>query len=193
LHPASARGTVSLSLPDSVPLLMERTSLSAPQPRRGFINVAGIQSPGLTAAPAIAEMIVEILRDEGLALTANDAFEPTLPKPVRFAALSTDEQIALAAKDHRYGRLACRCEWVTEGEVVAAIGRGARSLDGIKFRTRAGMGRCQGGFCTARCMQLLARRVLDAYDGGDETGRQFVAGPGSICGPRRRAVCQGGS
>ncbi len=127
-----------------------------PTVKKGFINVAGIQSPGLTAAPAIAEMIVEILRDEGLALTTNDAFKPTLPKPIRFANLSTAEQIVLAAKDHRFGRLACRCESVTEGEIVEAIGRGAQSLDGIKFRTRAGMGRCQGGFCTTRCMQLLS-------------------------------------
>jgi len=130
-----------------------------PTAKKGFINVAGIQSPGLTAAPAIAEMVVDILRDEGLALDPNDSFEPTLPKPVRFASLSSEEQIALADRDRRYGHLACRCELVTEGEVVDAIHLGARSLDGIKFRTRAGMGRCQGGFCTARCMQLLAREL----------------------------------
>ena len=177
-----------------------------PTAKKGFINVAGIQSPGLTAAPAIAEMIVEILRDEGLALAANDAFEPTLPNLVHFAALSTDEQIALAAADRRYGRLACRCEWVTEGEVVAAIGRGARSLDGIKFRTRAGMGRCQGGFCTARCMQLLAGErstpmtavtkrggdswlVLDrsAADGGEQFRNEDV--DGDIDEDRPRACC----
>ena len=128
-----------------------------PTARQGFINVAGIQSPGLTAAPAIAEMVVDILRDEGLVMDANPAFEPALPKPVKFAALSTADQMALSDCDRRYAHLACRCELVTEGEVVDAIERGARTLDGIKFRTRAGMGRCQGGFCTARCMQLLAR------------------------------------
>jgi glycerol-3-phosphate dehydrogenase len=111
----------------------------------------------LTAAPAIAEMVVDILRDEGLALEVNPAYEPSLPKAVKFAALSTAEQMALADRDRRYAHLACRCELVTEGEVADAIERGARTLDGIKFRTRAGMGRCQGGFCTARCMQLLAR------------------------------------
>jgi glycerol-3-phosphate dehydrogenase len=130
-----------------------------PTAKRGFINVAGIQSPGLTAAPAIAGMVAEILRDEGLPLALKDNFVATLPKPIHFASLSTPEQMALAAQDRRFGRLVCRCETVTEGEVVAAIGHGARTLDGIKLRTRAGMGRCQGGFCTARCMEILARTL----------------------------------
>lgn len=130
-----------------------------PTTKRGFFNVAGIQSPGLTAAPAIAELMVELLRDEGLALVPKADFVPTLPKPIHFATLSTEEQIALAAHDGRYGRIVCRCETVTEGEVVEAIRRGACTLDGIKFRTRAGMGRCQGGFCTARCVEILAREL----------------------------------
>lgn len=130
-----------------------------PTAKRGFINVAGIQSPGLTAAPAIAELVVELLRDEGLALVPKADFVPGLPHALHFATLPTAEQIALAAHDVRYGRIVCRCEIVTEGEVSAAIQRGARTLDGIKFRTRAGMGRCQGGFCTARCMEILAREL----------------------------------
>ncbi|MCB9113372.1 MAG: NAD(P)/FAD-dependent oxidoreductase [Caldilineaceae bacterium] len=128
-----------------------------PTSRRGFINAAGIQSPGLTAAPAIAELVVDVLRDEGLTLVERDDFMPALPRPVHFAALSTMEQIALSLRDPRYRRIVCRCEYVTEGEVLDAIARGAATLDGIKFRTRAGMGRCQGGFCTVRCMELLAR------------------------------------
>ncbi len=130
-----------------------------PTAKRGFLHVAGIQSPGLTAAPAIAELVVELLRDEGLALVPKAEFVPTLPKPIHFAALTTPEQMALAARDGHYGRIACRCEVVTEGEVRDAIRRGACTLDGIKFRTRAGMGRCQGGFCTARCMAILAREL----------------------------------
>ncbi|MFN8441126.1 MAG: NAD(P)/FAD-dependent oxidoreductase [Caldilineaceae bacterium] len=129
-----------------------------PTAKRGFINVAGIQSPGLTAAPAIAKMVVEILRDEGLRLEVNDQFVASLPKIVHFATLPTDQQIALTMNDPRYRRMVCRCEFITEGEVLDAIGRGATTLDGIKFRTRAGMGRCQGGFCTARCMELLAQQ-----------------------------------
>ncbi|MCB0152651.1 MAG: FAD-dependent oxidoreductase, partial [Caldilineaceae bacterium] len=111
-----------------------------PTSRRGFINAAGIQSPGLTAAPAIAELVVDVLRDEGLTLVERDDFMPALPRPVHFAALSTMEQIALSLRDPRYRRIVCRCEYVTEGEVLDAIARGAATLDGIKFRTRAGMG-----------------------------------------------------
>lgn len=133
-----------------------------PTSKRGFLNVAGIQSPGLTAAPAIAELVVDLLRDEGLTCLPNDDFVSGLPKPIHFASLTTAEQIALVEQDRRYGRLVCRCELVSEGEVVSAITRGASTLDGIKFRTRAGMGRCQGGFCTARCMELLARERKQA-------------------------------
>jgi len=130
--------------------------LIGPSAKRGFFNVAGIQSPGLTAAPAIADLVIELLRDDGLAFVPKANFVAANPAPVHFATLSTEEQIALAAQDRRYGRIVCRCELVTEGEIVAAIDRGATTLDGIKFRTRAGMGRCQGGFCTGRCMTLLA-------------------------------------
>jgi glycerol-3-phosphate dehydrogenase len=130
-----------------------------PTALKGFINVAGIQSPGLTAAPAIAGMVVDILRDEGLTLNAKAAFEPGIPQPVHFASLPTGEQIRLGDEDPRYARVVCRCEQVTEREIIDALHRGARTLDGIKFRTRAGMGRCQGGFCTWRCMELLAHEL----------------------------------
>jgi glycerol-3-phosphate dehydrogenase len=130
-----------------------------PTRAKGFINVAGIQSPGLTAAPAIARLVCDLLRSEGLPLVPKATFTSAVPKPVHFAVLSTTEQMALAQRDRRYGRVVCRCECVTEAEVADAIRRGARTLDGIKFRTRAGMGRCQGGFCTSRCMELLARAL----------------------------------
>jgi glycerol-3-phosphate dehydrogenase len=128
-------------------------------PRKGFINCAGIQSPGLTAAPAIAERIVAILGDEGLEMIPNADFEPRMRKRVRFATLSTEEQARLAAQDSRYGRIGCRCEQISEREIIDAIHAGARTLDGIKFRTRAGMGRCQGGFCSWRSMQLLSSEL----------------------------------
>jgi glycerol-3-phosphate dehydrogenase len=126
---------------------------------KGFINCAGIQSPGLTAAPAIAERVLGILRDEGLAMTERDDFEPRISKRVLFAALSTEEQARLAAEDPRYGRIGCRCEQISEREIIDAIAAGARTLDGINFRTRAGMGRCQGGFCSWRSMQLLSAEL----------------------------------
>jgi glycerol-3-phosphate dehydrogenase len=131
----------------------------APSQQKGFVNCAGIQSPGLTAAPAIAERIVSILRDEGLDMVEDEAFEPRVVKRVRFATLPLDEQVRLAAEDHRFGRIGCRCEQISEREIIDAIHAGARTLDGIKFRTRAGMGRCQGGFCSWRSMQLLSSEL----------------------------------
>ena len=126
--------------------------------RRGFVNAAGIQSPGLTAAPAIAEQLVAVLRDEGLELHERRGWRPRATPPPRFAVLSEQEQAELADHDPGFARLVCRCELVTEAELLDAIDRGARTLDGVKFRTRAGMGRCQGGFCTWRCLELLAER-----------------------------------
>ena len=131
----------------------------SPAGPRGFINVAGIQSPGLTASPAIAEYLRDLLRDQGLELRERDDFEPRVPGPHRFASLSVKQRAELIAADRRFARVVCRCELVTEAEVHRAVDRGARTLDGIKFRTRAGMGRCQGGFCTTRCMNILSQRL----------------------------------
>ena len=149
---------------------------------RGFINVAGIQSPGLTAAPAIAERVREILRNEGLSLVEKADFKPTVTAPTRFSSLTFEAQQALAQRDPAFAHVVCRCELVTEGEVYEAIDHGARTLDGLKFRVRAGMGRCQGGFCTARCMELLARRLEQPFAsitkrGGDSWIVQELAGP----------------
>ncbi|MEM7736764.1 MAG: NAD(P)/FAD-dependent oxidoreductase [Deinococcota bacterium] len=126
---------------------------------KGFINAAGIQSPGLTASPAIAKMILDILQGEGLELLPNESFKAGIDKPVHVASLSTEAQISLANQDPRYSRIVCRCEHISEGEINDAIHRGARTLDGLKFRTRAGMGLCQGGFCSWRCMQILAEEL----------------------------------
>ncbi|GAB4305770.1 MAG: NAD(P)/FAD-dependent oxidoreductase [Candidatus Bipolaricaulota bacterium] len=139
---------------------------------RGFYQAAGMRSPGLTAAPAIARgLAAEIACDLGLAL--RPSFSPLRRPPPRVAGLPPAEWDALIARDPRYGRIVCRCNRVTEGEIVEAIRRGARTVDGVKFRTRAGFGRCQGGTCTDRVLALLAR----------ETGRDpeevSVQGPGS--------------
>jgi glycerol-3-phosphate dehydrogenase len=122
----------------------------------GFFNAAGIQSPGLTAAPAIAELMVHLLAAHGLDLSPRPDFRRALPPRPQVASLSIDEIARLADEDPRFAHVVCRCELVTEAEILDAIGRGARTLDGLKFRTRAGMGRCQGGFCTSRCLDLLA-------------------------------------
>ncbi len=131
---------------------------------QGFINVAGIQSPGLTASPAIAEHVRDLLRDQGLELEEKDNFQPAVPGPYRFAALSVEERAERIAADRRFARVVCRCELVTEAEVHQAVDHGARTLDGIKFRTRAGMGRCQGGFCTTRCMNILSQRLAVPFE-----------------------------
>ncbi len=131
---------------------------------KGFINVAGIQSPGLTAAPAIAVYVRELLEAEGLTLLENQEFRAYLPGAPHFAAASGEERRLLIAEDPLFARVVCRCELVTEAEVHDAIDHGARTLDGIKFRSRAGMGRCQGGFCTSRCMEILAQRLGLRFD-----------------------------
>jgi glycerol-3-phosphate dehydrogenase len=126
---------------------------------KGFINVAGIQSPGLTSAPAIAEYVCDVLRKEGLELLPRENFKRQVPGPPRFATLGLENQQRLIDENPLFGKVACRCELVTEAEIHNAIDHGARTLDGIKFRSRAGMGRCQGGFCTTRCMDILAQRL----------------------------------
>lgn len=125
-----------------------------------FYNVAGIESPGLTSAPAIAAAIARQVADK-LSLAARQDFNPNRKGIPQFAALSNAERQRLIAENPLYGNVVCRCEMVTEGEIVDAIRRplGAKDLDGVKRRTRAGMGRCQAGFCTPRTMEILAREL----------------------------------
>lgn len=123
-----------------------------------FIDLAGIKSPGLSAAPAIAEMAVDLLRETGLALEKKQGFAFERSR-VRFNELSPEERGALTAKDPRYGRIICRCESITEGEILDAFASPVppRSIDAVKRRCNAGMGRCQGGFCGPRVLELLSR------------------------------------
>lgn len=126
----------------------------------GLYNAAGMQSPGLTAAPAVAEMLVEaIVKDSGAKAKAD--FKAELPKKPVFNRLNWDKQAELIKENSLYGRVICRCETITEAEIVEAIHEscGARTVDGVKRRTRAGMGRCQGGFCGPRVTQILAREL----------------------------------
>lgn len=127
---------------------------------KGLVNLAGIKSPGLTAAPAIAEDAVKILQEIGLKLEKKEDFNP-YRKQTHFMELPVEEKAALIKKDPSFGRIICRCENITEGEIIEAIHRpvGARSLDGIKRRSRPGMGRCQGGFCGPRVQEIIAREL----------------------------------
>ncbi|MCL2706249.1 MAG: NAD(P)/FAD-dependent oxidoreductase [Spirochaetaceae bacterium] len=125
-----------------------------------FIDVAGIKSPGLTAAPAIALYVISILKEKGISLNKNESFNPIVKRKF-FIEMTEEEQLVLIKKNPLYGRIICRCENITEGDIVDAIARkpGAPTMDGVKRRCRAGMGRCQGGFCGPRVQQILAREL----------------------------------
>ena len=132
---------------------------------KGFLNLAGIKSPGLTASPAIGKYACELLETMGLELVEKDDFDNTR-EVIRFKELGAEEKNDLIKKDPRYCRVICRCETVTEGEIVASLHEviPARSIAGVKRRCNAGMGRCQGGFCSPRVAAIIAREL-----GIDET------------------------
>lgn len=127
---------------------------------KGFIDVAGIKSPGLSSAPAIAEDIIKLLRNSGLNLMKNDNFIEVRTQ-VRMSELSPLEKEELIKNQPLYGRMICRCEGITEGEIVDIIKNsfGKITLDGVKRRCRPGMGRCQGGFCGPRVQEIIAREL----------------------------------
>lgn len=126
----------------------------------GFFDAAGIESPGLTSSPAIAEMIVGLIQDK-YHFAEKDNFVAKRKGITHMEDLTLEEKNALIKEKPEYGSIVCRCEMVTEGEIMDSINRplGARSLDGIKRRTRQGMGRCQAGFCTPRTMEILSREL----------------------------------
>lgn len=127
---------------------------------KDFIDCAGIESPGLSSAPAIGEMVAELLKEK-YNLKEKEDFISTRKGITDPSKLFLEERNALIHREPAYGNIICRCEMVTEGEIIDAIRRplGAKSLDGVKRRTRAGMGRCQAGFCSPRVMEILAREL----------------------------------
>lgn len=126
--------------------------------RGRLINTAGMQSPGLTAAPAIAEYVAEILR-YNMEMKRKESFNPVRKRIRRFEEMNYEEKEQALSQNPLYGHMVCRCEHVSEAEIVEAIKRGARTLDGIKFRTRCSMGRCQGGFDLPFVVEILARET----------------------------------
>ena len=131
--------------------------------RPGWISLVGIESPGLTAAPAIAEMVAGMIGAR-MDLRRKPGFNPVRPRRTRFAHVGDDERAGRVACDADWGEMVCRCEHVTRAEVVAALRNpfGARTMDAVKRRTRCGMGRCQGGFCTPRIVEILRDEGLPA-------------------------------
>ena len=127
---------------------------------KGLYNLIGIESPGLASSPAIADYASKEIKDY-LKLNINPNFNPKREAIKRVSSMSVEELDLMIDKNPLYGHIICRCEVVSEAEIVEAIRRkpGARDLDGIKRRTRAGMGRCQMGFCTPRIMEILCREL----------------------------------
>ena len=130
-------------------------------PTKNFLNLAGVESPGLSSAPAIAEYAISLLSEAGYEANAREDFVPTRRPMHFFASLSTEEKNALIKERPEYAHIVCRCETVSEGEILDAIRSNPRptDVDGVKRRTRASMGRCQGGFCTPYIIDLLASEM----------------------------------
>lgn len=141
-----------------------------------FINVAGIESPGLSASPAIAEYVAELLTKEGLVLEQKDSFNPIREPKHAFREGSIEEKNEFIKRDASYGKIICRCESISEGEILDAIRSNpkARDIDGVKRRTRAGMGRCQGGFCAPYVMELIARENGVDFESITKSGGKSV-------------------
>ena len=133
--------------------------IECPRPR--FVHCAGIESPGLSASPSIALYVAQLLQKEGAVLSIRADFDPHYTPAVHFRHLSDEEKNDIIARDPRYGRVICRCETVTEGEIVQTLHQLPipRDLDALKRRTRCGMGRCQGGFCTPYVTEIMAREL----------------------------------
>jgi glycerol-3-phosphate dehydrogenase len=172
---ASIRNFAGLrAVPDSYDFIIDNTDIY------GFINIAGILSPGLTSCYAIAEKIVEFLELLGVELKVKENYNPIRPKPLRFKDMSKEELDLKIKENPTWGHIICRCETIPEAEILNAIHApvGATTVDGVKFRCRPGMGRCQGGFCRPRVIEILSRELNIPYEEvtkrGDDT--QFLLG-----------------
>lgn len=145
-------------------------------PIKGFINAAGIESPGLSASPAIAKYIVDIIKNDGIQLTENKNYNPIRKPSHYFREANLEEKNRIIKENPAYGRVICRCETVTEGEIASAIhtNPGARDIDGIKRRTRAGMGRCQGGFCMPAVAEILSREMNVPFESVTKSGGESL-------------------
>ena len=153
--------------------------------RDNVITLGGIESPGLSSAPAIAEYVEEMLINEMGMSAAVKADHDPIRKPAHdFRELSMEEKNEIIKRDPRYGRIVCRCEGITEGEIVEAIhtAPGAVDVDGVKRRTRSGMGRCQGGFCSPAVVEILARETGMAFEEVTRFGKGSVINYGKTKG-----------
>ena len=155
--------------------------------RDNVVTLGGIESPGLSSAPAIAEYVEAMLKNEmGLAAEVKKDYNPIRKPAHYFHDLSMEEKNEIIERDPRYGRIVCRCEGITEGEIVEAIhtAPGANDVDGVKRRTRSGMGRCQGGFCSPTVVEIIAREKGMAFEDVTKFGKGSVINYGKTKGDR---------
>lgn len=164
LVPSVSERDVITSFAGSRPALGDDFYIALSEEVPRFVQVAGVQSPGLTASPAIAEYVKDLLLGDGLELSEKPGWDPRLEPRVAVRSLGEGERADLVARDPAYGQIVCRCEDVSEAEIIEAIRHGHTTLDGIKFYTRAQMGRCQGGFCTYRILKILMRETGMSWD-----------------------------
>lgn len=154
--------------------------------RDNVITLGGIESPGLSSAPAIAEYVEEMLEKKGVLGAVKTDHTPVRRAAHYFRELSMEEKNEIIKKDAAYGRIVCRCEGITEGEIVEALTTNpvARDLDGVKRRTRSGMGRCQGGFCSPTVVELIARERNIPFESVTKFGKGSVINYGKTKGDK---------
>ena len=155
-------------------------------PVSGFVNAAGIESPGLSASPAIAEYIEELLKAQGLKTEKKAGYNPHRKPMHYFREASADEKNAIIKEDKTFGRIICRCENVTEGEILEAVRTNPKpsDLDGVKRRTRAQMGRCQGGFCSPYIIDILHNELNIPYEKITKSGGKSYVVAGKTKGDK---------
>jgi glycerol-3-phosphate dehydrogenase len=162
--PSLSRNDVITSFAGLRPILDEDFFIAISKKVPAFIQVAGIQSPGLTASPAIGEYVKDLIKELGFTLTEKSDWDPLVPDQNRARSLTPFELDALIARDPAWGNIVCRCENVSEAEIIQAVRLGHHTLDGVKYFTRAQMGRCQGGFCTYKIIKIIMRETGLSWD-----------------------------
>ncbi|MBN1685835.1 MAG: NAD(P)/FAD-dependent oxidoreductase [Spirochaetales bacterium] len=191
LIPSVSERDIITSFAGVRPTLPENDFFIAVSERRPhFIQAAGIQSPGLTASPAIADYVKDLLKRDGLVLEEDPHYDPEIEPVQRIRNLDIEAIDRLIERDPGYGEIICRCESVSRAEIIDAVRKGHTTLDGVKFYTRAQMGRCQGGFCTFRILKIISeetgipidritKRGRGSYIVGGRIGDFDVAGAGT--------------
>jgi glycerol-3-phosphate dehydrogenase len=157
--PSLSRNDVITSFAGLRPYLEEDFYIEPSKKAPAFVQVAGVQSPGLTASPAIGVYVKDLLKGMGLSLTEKAQWDPFVEERPKSRELSPYELDELIAKDPAWGNIVCRCEKVSEAEIIQAVRLGHHTLDGIKYFTRSQMGRCQGGFCTYKILKIIMRET----------------------------------